>query len=107
MERSFQDPSIVITTYEGQHNHPIPTTLRGSASAMFSHSMLAPAPMASGPSFPHHQGYNFVQIPDAMNNQNMGAYPQNVNQHVHQQYQVPDYGLLQDIVPSIFLRQEP
>ncbi|KAL3612077.1 hypothetical protein D5086_003097 [Populus alba] len=80
----------------------------GSASAMFSHSMLAPAPMAaSGPGFPHHQGYNFVQIPAAMNSQNMGAYPQSVNQHVHQQYQVPDYGLLQDIVPSIFLRQEP
>ncbi|KAG6793522.1 hypothetical protein POTOM_002733 [Populus tomentosa] len=108
VERSFQDPSTVITTYEGQHNHPIPTTLRGSASAMFSHSMLAPAPMAaSGPGFPHHQGYNFVQIPAAMNSQNMGAYPQSVNQHVHQQYQVPDYGLLQDIVPSIFLRQEP
>ncbi|KAL0695734.1 hypothetical protein Bca4012_062914 [Brassica carinata] len=29
VERSFQDPSIVITTYEGKHNHPIPSTLRG------------------------------------------------------------------------------
>ncbi|KAJ6423857.1 hypothetical protein OIU84_024767 [Salix udensis] len=109
VERSFQDPSTVITTYEGQHNHPIPTTLRGSASAMFSHSMLAPTPMSTGPiSFPHHQEYSFVQFPAAAtSHQNIGAYPQNVNQHLHQQYQVPDYGLLQDIVPSMFFRQEP
>ncbi|XP_011010013.1 PREDICTED: probable WRKY transcription factor 28 isoform X1 [Populus euphratica] len=102
VERSFQDPSIVITTYEGQHNHPIPTTIRGSASAMFSHSMLTPAPLATGPRrFPAHlQGYNLVQMPAATSNKNLGAYPQNVNQ-------VPDYGLLQDIVPSMLFRQEP
>ena len=102
VERSFQDPSIVITTYEGQHNHPIPTTIRGSASAMFSHSMLTPAPLATGPRrFPAHlQGYNLVQMPAATSNKNLGAFPQNVNQ-------VPDYGLLQDIVPSMFFRQEP
>ncbi|XP_034922496.1 WRKY transcription factor 28 [Populus alba] len=102
VERSFQDPSIVITTYEGQHNHPIPPTIRGGASAMFSHSMLTPAPLATGPRrFPAHlQGYNLVQMPAATSNKNLGAFPQNVNQ-------VPDYGLLQDIVPSMFSRQEP
>jgi hypothetical protein len=30
VERSFQDPAVVITTYEGKHTHPIPATLRGS-----------------------------------------------------------------------------
>ncbi|KAI3410288.1 WRKY domain-containing protein, partial [Psidium guajava] len=30
VERSFQDPSIVVTTYEGQHNHHSPATLRAS-----------------------------------------------------------------------------
>jgi hypothetical protein len=30
VERSSQDPAVVITTYEGKHTHPIPVTLRGS-----------------------------------------------------------------------------
>uniref|UniRef100_A0A803MJ14 WRKY domain-containing protein n=1 Tax=Chenopodium quinoa TaxID=63459 RepID=A0A803MJ14_CHEQI len=43
VERSFQEPSTVITTYEGQHNHAVPATLRGHAAAPLPHySMLAP-----------------------------------------------------------------
>ncbi|KAF2282827.1 hypothetical protein GH714_043118 [Hevea brasiliensis] len=111
VERSFQDPSIVITTYEGQHNHPIPATLRGNAAAMFSHSMLTPAPIGtSRPTFP--QDFLFHMAPHISNQVGAGAgsiYPQslNNNQHLHHQYQVPDYGLLQDIVPSMFFKQEP
>ncbi|CAL1410519.1 unnamed protein product [Linum trigynum] len=48
VERSFDNPSVVVTTYEGQHNHHLPSTLRGNvaaaSAAMFSHySMLAPS----------------------------------------------------------------
>ncbi|MED6192872.1 WRKY Transcription Factor [Stylosanthes scabra] len=50
VERSYQDPSTVITTYEGQHNHPVPTSLRGNAASMFTPSMLsisAPTPLSA------------------------------------------------------------
>ncbi|KAK3020870.1 hypothetical protein RJ639_045298 [Escallonia herrerae] len=36
VERLFEDPSVVITTYEGQHNNQSPTTLRGNAAALLS-----------------------------------------------------------------------
>lgn len=39
VERSFQDPKTVITTYEGQHTHHCPVTIRGSS------HMIAPLPM--------------------------------------------------------------
>ncbi|CAI9089030.1 OLC1v1023516C1 [Oldenlandia corymbosa var. corymbosa] len=41
VERSYQDPSIVITTYEGQHNHHCPATLRGNAAALLSSSFFS------------------------------------------------------------------
>ncbi|KAK8555799.1 hypothetical protein V6N13_069879 [Hibiscus sabdariffa] len=30
VERSSEDPTVVVTTYEGQHTHPCPITSRGS-----------------------------------------------------------------------------
>ncbi|XP_021293950.1 probable WRKY transcription factor 71 [Herrania umbratica] len=106
VERSFQDPSVVITTYEGQHNHPLPTTLRGSAAGLFPPSMLTPSPLA-GPSFPHEL---FLQMPHHMNNQAGSAgsmFAENFSPFQQYHHQVPDYGLLQDIVPSRFLKHEP
>ncbi|GLU22738.1 hypothetical protein SLE2022_387890 [Rubroshorea leprosula] len=123
VERSYQDPSVVITTYEGQHNHPLPTTLRGSSVAgFFPPSMLTPMPMMGAtPSFPHEL---LMQINQGRMNFSQGSgaagsiYAQNVNpfnqyQQQQQQYQQhhdqvpPDYGLLQDIVPSMFFKHEP
>ncbi|KAF9594608.1 hypothetical protein IFM89_034230 [Coptis chinensis] len=40
VERSFQNPSIVITTYEGQHNLHSPATLRGNASRLLANPMF-------------------------------------------------------------------
>ncbi|KAJ7968874.1 WRKY transcription factor [Quillaja saponaria] len=107
VERSFQDPSVVITTYEGQHTHPVPTSLRGNAAAagMFTPSMLTTPriPMSAGSSFPPDL---FFMQQSHMNSQT-GSTPASIYSQNSQQYQLPDYGLLQDIVPSMFLKQEP
>ena len=99
VERSFQDPSVVITTYEGQHSHHIPATLRGNAAGMLSPSM--------SPSFPHEFLSHFLPSTsniaagdtNSMNYQSLASY-----QH---QLQVPDYGLLQDLVSSFNRKQAP
>ncbi|KAF5752763.1 WRKY transcription factor 71 [Tripterygium wilfordii] len=121
VERSFEDPSTVITTYEGQHNHPVPTTLRGNAAAMFAPSILTPSPIFGGPSnYPHHHQEFLFQFP-SMSNQGGGGrgatnsayhHQQNVNNplqqyHPHQVASSHDYGLLQDMFPSMFPKQEP
>ncbi|KAL5997502.1 WRKY Transcription Factor [Asimina triloba] len=101
VERSYHDPSTVITTYEGQHTHPSPATLRGSGAGMLAPSMLA-GPPPSLPGFPHDMLTQMqMQMPQGGNIQGNASsmYLQN------QQFQLPDYGLLHDIVPSFIPRQ--
>ncbi|KAK7368692.1 hypothetical protein VNO80_10720 [Phaseolus coccineus] len=130
VERSFQDPTTVITTYEGQHNHPVPTSLRGNAAAgMFTPSLLAtPTPLAAGSNFPqdlflhmhhHHPHHHFhntlfsTQSTNAVTTTTTtvttAATPPSIyssyninNSLLHNQYLPSEYGLLQDIVPSMF-----
>lgn len=98
----------MITTYEGQHNHQIPVTLRGNAAGILPHSM-----MGGAAGFPQEL---FIQMANPMNNFSASAaaaaaaaagsfYPQALNPY--QQLQFHDYGLLQDVVPSMIHKQEP
>ncbi|KAL1555886.1 WRKY transcription factor [Salvia divinorum] len=107
VERSYEDPSIVITTYEGQHNHHVPATLRGNAAALFAPSMLAPPMIPSeGQGFPQEF---FLQMPHLYGGSggNNMFHQQNIN-HQHQQlHQFVDYGLLQDIIPAVYPKEEP
>ncbi|CAN4082088.1 unnamed protein product [Withania somnifera] len=120
VERSYQDPSVVITTYEGQHNHHLPATLRGSVARMLNPSMLAqPSPLLS-PQTSFHQEYIMSQMPQLYGGNAFGNSPMyhhnlthpSLHNHHQQMIQLPptthDYGLLQDMVPSMFnLKQEP
>lgn len=131
VERSFQDPSIVITTYEGQHNHQCPATLRGSINSV---GMLTPSFLASAasggfdngsPRFPHELLLTQLLSTPVNNNQlQLQAHHHHdpassmlysnlmstfhENQQQRQQLYVPhDYGLLQDLTPAFSHKQEP
>ncbi|KAF8089106.1 hypothetical protein N665_0518s0031 [Sinapis alba] len=105
VERSFQDPSIVTTTYEGKHNHPIPSTLRGPVVA---EHLLGHRGSGLLHSFPrHHQEFLMMNHPPVFY-QSVGS---KSYEHSHPNYssnhrEVVDYGLLQDIVPSMILKHE-
>lgn len=111
VERSFQDPTVVITTYEGQHNHPLPTNLRGSSAAAamysadfmtpgsFTHDMFRPSAYTSGGSAAGGLDYGYEQS---------GYGSVNANPNTHREYhQGGEYELLKEIFPSIFFKQEP
>nr|QCV57331.1 WRKY transcription factor [Fagopyrum tataricum] len=101
VERSFEDPSIVITTYEGQHNHHVPATLRGHASGILSHPLSLMT--SQGFHIPNHQEL-FLQ----MGGGSMAyATPQPPALPVSDHH-LPDYGLLQDMMlPSFLYKQNP
>ncbi|XP_021655065.2 WRKY transcription factor 71 [Hevea brasiliensis] len=112
VERSFQDPSIVITTYEGKHNHQCPATLQANTAA----GLLASTSSMARQSFPQELLARLLPPHDNINNQCDPTAPmfyQHLNAPQKQQQQqqlhlLPDYGQLQDFVPSTFLpKQHP
>ncbi|KAG2684824.1 hypothetical protein I3760_10G093800 [Carya illinoinensis] len=112
VERSYQDPTIVITTYEGQHNHPIPATLRGTsntaAAAIFSPYMFTQPTAAARPvpTFPQHYFAAHAQIMQPAQIMNSQQQNPGLPNSPHHDHQLPDCGLLQDmIIPSMFLEQ--
>ncbi|KFK44814.1 hypothetical protein AALP_AA1G306300 [Arabis alpina] len=112
VERSFQDSSIVITTYEGKHNHPIPSTLRGTVGT--EHLLGHHGGSGLLHSFPRHQqAFLMMNHQSPINYQSVGSMSYEQYGHGNSSYnnnnnnqQVVDYGLLQDIVPSMFLKHE-
>ncbi|PNX79073.1 WRKY transcription factor [Trifolium pratense] len=123
VERSFTDPSIVVTTYEGQHTHPSPAMSR---SAFVGAQIAPPAGLVSG-GFPTNYG-SFSQgtyLSSQYHQQQLLAntfsslnHPYNNSSAFIQERKLcnqgtttaaaflRDHGLLQDIVPSHMLKEE-
>nr|GMC72677.1 probable WRKY transcription factor 71 [Ipomoea batatas] len=110
VERSYEDPTIVVTTYEGQHNHHCPATLRGNAVALLSPaSFLSPSPAALMPNF--HQDLLLNPILSGAPNfqssmyggyhhHHLGLNPHHYDHHQITQSPVDQYTLFQDMVVS-------
>ncbi|XP_074267742.1 WRKY transcription factor 71-like [Silene latifolia] len=108
VERSFQDPTTVITTYEGQHNHPVPATLRGHAAALLPHySMLAQPPLPSSTITQQLLTHFGHEAASSSSFANFSQLQQLHNQQYNRQLSIDDYGLLQDMIPPFLLKKEP
>ncbi|XP_027365430.1 WRKY transcription factor 23-like isoform X2 [Abrus precatorius] len=119
VERSFTDPSIVVTTYEGQHTHPSPVMPRSGVSAGYATnfgSVLPPGNYLS--QYQHHNPHQQQQL--LVNSLSSMGFPYNdssspKNAAFAQERRLcnpgtnaflRDHGLLQDVVPSHMLKEE-
>ncbi|KAL7151055.1 hypothetical protein ABFS83_04G005400 [Erythranthe nasuta] len=111
VERSSDDPSVVVTTYEGQHTHPSPINSRSSAAAA-----ALPPPYNSGFSIGGAARFQPpAQMVSAQNNNqqqfmsflaNCGGAQQLLFGPQSSANLLADHGLLQDILPWSIIKDE-
>ncbi|RDX96455.1 putative WRKY transcription factor 23 [Mucuna pruriens] len=119
VERSFTDPSVVVTTYEGQHTHPSPVMPRSGVSAGYTTnfgSVLPPGNYLSQYQHHHHQqqqllvntlsslGFAYNDSSSPKNNAGFTQERRLCNPGTNALLR--DRGLLQDVVPSHMLKEE-
>ncbi|KAG6664166.1 hypothetical protein CIPAW_02G073500 [Carya illinoinensis] len=112
VERSCDDSSIVVTTYEGQHKHPCPVTPRGSIGiateaagfSTFASPFVVPHPQYQQQQHPYIYSLQpRLNVSTSTTNLNH-AFPSFVQDQrrfgTSSATFLRDHGLLQDIVPS-------
>jgi hypothetical protein len=115
VERSYQDPSTVITTYEGQHTHHSPASLRaGGAHLFMAGAHLVPPGAGFRPDhlmgMMHHHPATIPTgaISPSMFLPSMPPPPQMpAPSPPLQQHHFTDYDLLQDLFPSSTMPNNP
>lgn len=121
VERSSDDPTIVVTTYEGTHTHPCPVTPRGSIGIMpesTGFGGIGTSSFVLNPP-PHHyyhqqqqQQQSYFHNPttslsfSTTTNPSFPTFVQERPSCPSSSSLLRDHGLLQDIVPSQ-MRKEP
>nr|VDD16536.1 unnamed protein product [Brassica oleracea] len=124
VERSFRDPSTVVTTYEGQHTHISPLMSRPVPGGGFFGSSGVASNLGGNFGFPMESSTlispQFQQLVHYHQQQEVlscfGGVGQYVNSHTHgygddervkkSRGLVRDNGLLQDVVPCHMLKEE-
>ncbi|ESW17128.1 hypothetical protein PHAVU_007G212900 [Phaseolus vulgaris] len=118
VERSFTDPSVVVTTYEGQHTHPSPVMPRSGVSAGYATNLASVFPQAGNylsqyQQQHHHQQLIFSTLSSLGFPYNDSSSPKNAGFTQERRLCNPgtnaflrDHGLLQDVVPSHMLKEE-
>ncbi|GMJ12305.1 hypothetical protein HRI_004899700 [Hibiscus trionum] len=116
VERSSDDPTTVVTTYEGQHTHPCPIMPRGTIGfAIDSSSFSSPSFAIPQPQYLHHQQqqqlqpYIYTTTSSNLNHQPSfnGLFQDKprFNNPNSSALTLRDHGLLQDIVPTPMRRE--
>lgn len=128
VERSFRDPSTVVTTYEGQHTHISPLTSRPISTGGFFGSSGAASNLGNacfgfpidGSTLISPQFQQLVHYHHQQQQQELmscfGGVGEYLNSHANEydddhrvkkgRVLVKDNGLLQDVVPSHMLKEE-
>ena len=102
VERSFSDPSIVVTTYEGQHTHPSPVMGRSNNFG----SVIMSGSAGNYMSQYYQQQHQQVHI-DALSSLGFLSSSSSRNATFSQETALlSDYGLLQDVVSSHMLKED-
>ncbi|KAK7284563.1 hypothetical protein RJT34_19310 [Clitoria ternatea] len=97
VERSYADPSVVVTTYEGQHTHPSPVVGRSGVCANNNFGSLLMDASGNYMSQYYHQHNALLS--------SLG-FPASKNATLGAAALLSDHGLLQDVVPSHMLNED-